>query len=109
MSGSGKRTNGGRADIKIKNYEKGATYGYGSHTAKKRRTYKPGTTREQSHSAESNTRLTLIALLGALGFAGVFAALALRESVSSAAFVPLLTGSIIALAASLLLFAGFRR
>lgn len=103
------RRNGGRADIKIKNYEKGATYGYGSRTAKKRRTYKPGTTRERSHSAESNTRLTLIALLGALGFAGVFAALALRGSISTAAFVPMLTASAVAVFASLLLFAGFRR
>lgn len=105
---SGKR-NGGRADIKIKNFEKGAIYGYGSRTTKKRRVYKPGAAREQSHSAESNTRLTVIALLGAVGFAGVFAALALRESVSTAAFVPMLTASAVALFASLMLFAGFRR
>ena len=108
MSGNGNRTNGGRADIKIKNYEKGATYGYGSRTTKKRRTYKPGTTREQSHSAESNTRLTLIALLGAIGFAGVFAALALKETLGGA-FVPVQSACALALLASLTLFAGFRR
>lgn len=87
--------------------DKYGTYGRG--TPKNRpRTQRRRTTREESHSAESNTRLTLIALLGAIGFAGVFAALALQEKLGGA-FVPVQSACALALLASLALFSSFRR
>lgn len=67
------------------------------------------TSRAKSHSPLSNARLTAIALLGAAGFAGVFAALALRETLPVAAFAPALTACAVALLTSLMLFAAFRR
>ena len=87
--------------------DKYGTYGYGMPKNKPRR-QRRRTTREESHSAESNTRLTLIALLGAIGFAGVFAALALKETLGGA-FAPAQSACALALLASLTLFAGFRR
>ena len=87
--------------------DKYGTYGYGTPKNKPRR-QRRRTTREESHAAESNTRLTLIALLGAIGFAGVFAALALREKLGGA-FVPVQSACALALPASLALFSSFRR
>ncbi|MBQ9557941.1 MAG: hypothetical protein IJU94_04975 [Clostridia bacterium] len=90
-------------------YRKGKYGAYGRGKPKnKPRLQRRRTTREESHSAESNTRLTLIALLGAIGFAGVFAALALREKLGGA-FVPVQSACALALLASLALFSSFRR
>ena len=67
------------------------------------------TSRAKSHSASSNARLTCVALLGAVGFAGIFASFALREAIGFAAFAVMLTACAVALCASIMLFAGFRR
>lgn len=92
------------------NYRKDpyGTYGYGTPARPKRARARRRTTREESHSAASNTKLTLIALLGALGFAGVFAALALKETLGGA-FVPAQSVCALMLLASLSLFSAFRR
>ena len=90
-------------------YRKGEYGAYGRGKPKnKPRLQRRRTTREESHSAESNTRLTLIALLGALGFSGVFAALALQDRLGGA-FAPALAACAAALLASLALFSSFRR
>lgn len=87
--------------------DKYGTYGYGTPKNKPRR-QRRRTTREESHSAASNTKLTLIALLGAFGFAGVFAALALKETLGGA-FIPAQSVCALMLLGSLSLFSAFRR
>lgn len=67
------------------------------------------TSRSRSHSVGSNLHLTLICMLGALGFAGVFALLALKSVLPESVFTPAFYGAAAALGVSLLLAATFRR
>lgn len=67
------------------------------------------TSRERSHSVGSNLHLMLICVMGALGFAGIFALLALKNTLAAAVFTPVLYAVAAALGVSLLLMATFRR
>lgn len=64
---------------------------------------------EKSHSKSSNAALTLVCLLTAIGFAGLFAFLGLKEQLTQTLFLIGLIGSGVILGLGVVLLFLFRR
>ena len=70
---------------------------------------RPDTPIERSHSPRSNFRLTLISLLGAVAFCGIFVSLGLRGILADGALALSLAASCLLTALSVTLFLRFTR
>ncbi len=70
---------------------------------------RPDTPIERSHDPRSNLRLTLISLLGAVGFCGIFVSLGLRGILADPAVALALAASCLCSALSAVFFRRFTR